>query len=105
MWEERYLGSVSPDVSAAARDAAQRADLYLLTSDDDVPFVDDGMRDGEHLRAWMSGRFRAELRSAGVACVELTGSYRQRLTDAMAACDALVAGGWWFAEPLRPAGA
>lgn len=104
VWEERYLGSASPNVAQAAHDAVQRADLYLLTSDDDVPFVNDGMRDGEHLRAWMSGRFRAELRSAGVAWVELTGPYRRRLTQALAACDALVEAGWRFAPPLRPAG-
>jgi HTH-type transcriptional repressor of NAD biosynthesis genes len=102
VWEERYLGSVSAEVAQAARDAAQRADLYLLTSDDGVPFVDDGMRDGEHLRTWMSGRFRAELSRAGVDWVELTGRYRKRLATAVAACDELVAGGWRFAEPLRP---
>jgi NadR type nicotinamide-nucleotide adenylyltransferase len=98
IWEERYLGSCSPAVRAAAR----RPDLYLLTADDDVPFVDDGLRDGEHLRAWMTARFRAELARSPVPWLELTGPYRRRLADAVAACDALLARGWSLAEPLRP---
>jgi NadR type nicotinamide-nucleotide adenylyltransferase len=57
IWEERYLGSSSATVRAAARAPA----LDLLTSDAGVPFVDDGMRDGEHLRGWMTERFRTEL--------------------------------------------
>jgi HTH-type transcriptional regulator, transcriptional repressor of NAD biosynthesis genes len=98
-WEERYLGSSSPAVRAAAR----RPDLYLLTCDDGVPFVDDGLRDGEHLRSFMTDRFCAELARSGVPWLALTGSYRQRLTAAAAACDALLARGWALAEPLRPA--
>ena len=84
IWEERYLGSSSPEVRAAARKPA----LYLLTSDAGVPFEDDGMRDGEHLRGWMTERFRAELATTGVPWLELTGPYRRRLTTAIEACDA-----------------
>jgi len=65
VWEERYLGAASPAVLAAGRrrvegrrTAGTGADLYLLTSDVGVPFTDDGMRDGEHLRSFMTGRFR-----------------------------------------------
>lgn len=43
IWEERYLGSASPRVRAAAR----MPDLYLLTDHEGVPFADDGLRDGE----------------------------------------------------------
>ncbi|WP_432975775.1 AAA family ATPase [Dactylosporangium sp. CA-233914] len=99
IWEERYLGSASPQVRAAAR----KPDLYLLTGDEGVPFEDDGMRDGEHLRAWMTGRFRDELAVLGVPWVELTGSYRERLTRAIRACDDLLAAGWNLASPLLPA--
>ena len=98
IWEERYLGSASPQVRAAAREPA----LYLLTPDDDVPFEDDGMRDGEHLRGWMTGRFRAELAAGRVPWVELTGTYRARLRTALAACDDLLAQGWRFAPPQLP---
>src|SRR5581483_7884993 len=51
VWEERYLGSSSAPVRAAARPA----DLYLLTDHEGVPFEDDGLRDGEHIREWMTG--------------------------------------------------
>ncbi|MEH1099821.1 AAA family ATPase [Micromonospora sp. CPCC 205561] len=98
VWEERYLGSTSARVRAAAR----RPALYLLTDHVGVPFDDDGLRDGEHLRAWMTGRFRAELAGCGVPVVELAGPHRRRLARAVAACDALLAAGWPLAAPLVP---
>ncbi|MEV4133571.1 AAA family ATPase [Dactylosporangium sp. NPDC049742] len=98
VWEERYLGSASPEVRAAAREPA----LYLLTPDDGVPFEDDGMRDGEHLRGWMTDRFRAELAAGRVPWIELTGTYRMRLRTALAACDELLTQGWRFAAPQLP---
>ena len=48
------MGSGSPDVEAIA--ASHRHDLYLLTSCD-LPFVQDGLRDGETIRQWMTKRF------------------------------------------------
>jgi HTH-type transcriptional repressor of NAD biosynthesis genes len=98
IWEERYLGSGSPEVRARVRPA----DLYLLTSDEGVPFVDDGLRDGEHIRRWMTGRFRAELAAHGVPHLVLTGGAGERLRAAVAATDALLARGWSFDPPLSP---
>ncbi|SCG64014.1 AAA family ATPase [Micromonospora inositola] len=98
VWEERYLGSASPAVRAAARRPAP----YLLTDHESVPFDDDGLRDGEHLRAWMTGRFRSELADGGVPVVELRGPHPQRLATATAACDALLAAGWSLADPQLP---
>ncbi|WP_309227216.1 AAA family ATPase [Micromonospora thermarum] len=99
VWEERYLGAASPEVRAAAR----RPALYLLTDHVGVPFDDDGLRDGEHLRAWMTDRFRAELAGCGVPVVELTGPHERRLAVAVAACADLLAAGWELADPLLPA--
>ncbi|MFI5837625.1 AAA family ATPase [Micromonospora sp. NPDC051300] len=99
VWEERYLGSASDEVRAAAR----RPALYLLTDHEGVPFADDGLRDGGHLRAWMTDRFRAELAGLGVPVVELRGTHEERMAVATAACDALLAAGWSFADPLLPA--
>jgi HTH-type transcriptional regulator, transcriptional repressor of NAD biosynthesis genes len=96
VWEERYLGSASEAVRARVR----APDLYLLTDDAGVPFVDDGLRDGEDIRPWMTGRFRDELAGQCVPHRVLTGSYRERLTAAVAATDALLAQGWAFAPPL-----
>jgi NadR type nicotinamide-nucleotide adenylyltransferase len=101
VWEERYLGAASPAVRAAAR----RPDLYLLTEADGVAFADDGLRDGEHLRDWMTRRFRELLAAGTVPWVALDGPYRRRLRTALAACDAVLARGWHFAPPLRPVSA
>ncbi|MEV6599520.1 AAA family ATPase [Actinoplanes sp. NPDC051346] len=99
IWEERYLGSTSPAVRAQVRPP----DLYLLTDDVGVPFDDDGLRDGESIRPWMTGRFRSELAAQGVPHHVLTGGYAQRLRAAVSATDAVLARGWQFATPLRPA--
>ena len=101
IWEERYLGTASP----AVRNLVRRPDLYLLTDDAGVPFVDDGLRDGEAIRHWMTGRFRAELAGSAVPNVVLTGSFAERLRAAVAATDALLARGWTFAAPLSQTGA
>ncbi|WP_245601587.1 AAA family ATPase [Hamadaea tsunoensis] len=98
IWEERYLGSTSPAVRAAAR----RPALYLLTDDKDVPFEDDGLRDGEHLRTWMNERFRSELRTRGLPFVEVSGAPEARLAVALSACDELIRQGWSLADPLVP---
>lgn len=98
VWEERYLGSASEPVLAAAR----RPDLYLLTDHDGVPFEDDGLRDGEHLRSGMTDRFRDVLANAGVPVVVLAGPPERRLAAALAACDELLARGWALAPPLGP---
>jgi hypothetical protein len=93
VWEERYLGSTSDEVRAAVRPA----DLYLLTGDHGVPFVQDGLRDGEQIRTRMAGRFRQVLDAHAVPWLELSGSHAVRLRIALAACDDLIARGWSFA--------
>ncbi|MEJ2579640.1 MAG: ATP-binding protein, partial [Kineosporiaceae bacterium] len=94
IWHERYLGEPSPAVRRVA--AARRYDLYLLTGDE-IPFVQDGLRDGEHVRGWMTARFRTELAARPEPWVEVTGTRQQRLATAVAAVTPLLAGG-----PRRP---
>ncbi|WP_093801530.1 AAA family ATPase [Streptomyces sp. Wb2n-11] len=98
VWHERYLGAPSPDVARIAARGGQH--LWLLTDHTDVPFEDDGLRDGEHLRPWMTGRFREELVRTGRPFVTLGGPHERRLAAAVAAVDALLAGDWGFTDPL-----
>ncbi len=91
IWQERYLGRSTPAVEALA--AARSYDLYLLT-DCDAAFVQDGLRDGEHLREWMTRRFAERLAERAEPHLVLTGGHGSRLARAAAAVDALLAGGW-----------
>ncbi|MFJ3640582.1 AAA family ATPase [Streptomyces sp. NPDC090108] len=99
VWQERYRGRATGPVHEAAAAMPPRA-LYLLTSDEDVPFDDDGLRDGEHLRPWMTGRFRDVLTASGAAWRELRGDRPTRLAAALDAVDRLLLDGWDLADPL-----
>ena len=98
VWHERYRGAADAEVEALAR----HHPLYLLTHDDDVPFEQDGFRDGEAIRPWMTGRFEEALRASGRRFVVLEGSREERTAAALSAIDALVAEGWALADPLLP---
>jgi NadR type nicotinamide-nucleotide adenylyltransferase len=92
IWHERYVGRRDASVDALAR----HHDLYLLAHDEGVPFVQDGIRDGEHLRSWMTKRFADELVGTHRRHVVLTGSWTERRDAALAAIDALLIDGWPF---------
>ncbi|MCW2622992.1 MAG: transcriptional regulator [Frankiales bacterium] len=102
LWFGRYLGGSSAGVLAVAAVAPLPA-LYLLTDHDGVPFEQDGIRDGEHLRAGMTAEFRRRLVHRGLAVgapvVELWGDRSRRLGRALAAVDEVVAGGWGLTGP------
>lgn len=106
LFHERYVGAPSPSVRALAD--ARVPDLYLLTGDE-IPFVQDGMRDGEHIRPAMQARFRevlAQRRSAvGVPWHELRGSRAARLAAAVRLVEPLLATPRPMAEPLPERGA
>jgi HTH-type transcriptional repressor of NAD biosynthesis genes len=99
LWHERYMGRPSPSVAAIAQAMPPRS-VYLLTSDAGVAFEDDGLRDGAHLRQWMTGRFRSMLAQQDVPWVELTGSSAERCRHALDVVDACLAKAWQFAAPL-----
>ncbi|MFE7750305.1 AAA family ATPase [Streptomyces sp. NPDC057428] len=98
VWHERYVGGRNPLVEKTADRVAHH--LWLLTDHEGVAFEDDGLRDGEELRPWMTERFRAELTRTGREFVEITGNRQERLDAAVAAVDELLSGGWHFTEPL-----
>ena len=84
LWHHRYLGHFSPAVEAIA--AQGRADLVLLT-DANIPFVQDGIRDGEAIREAMHARFVAELEAQNVPWVLVSGDYQTRLKRAVEAIE------------------
>ncbi|MFG2711413.1 AAA family ATPase [Streptomyces goshikiensis] len=98
IWHERYMDGRNAEVERIA--ARTRRDLYLLTDHADVPFEDDGLRDGPQLRPWMTGRFREELERTGRRFLVVGGDREERLARAVAAVDELLGEGWHFADPL-----
>lgn len=97
IWHERYMGRPSPSVIRQA--GRWRPDLYLLTGDE-IPFVQDGMRDGEHLRHDMHQRFRDVLAGQETPWTEVHGSLRDRVRASVELIDAVMAEGWRLADPL-----
>jgi HTH-type transcriptional repressor of NAD biosynthesis genes len=88
-WHERYMGRPSAEVAALAAALAPRA-LYVLTDEAGVPFEQDGLRDGEHLRSWMNGRFESVLQTCNAPWLRVRGSPGARLAAALAQVDALL---------------
>jgi NadR type nicotinamide-nucleotide adenylyltransferase len=87
LWHERYMGYRS---SAVERFASGRAyDLYILTGDE-IPFEQDGLRDGEHIRHDMHRRFVERLEEDGKRYICVTGSREQRLAEAIRVIDGIV---------------
>jgi HTH-type transcriptional regulator, transcriptional repressor of NAD biosynthesis genes len=87
IWHERYLGGPSAAVQAVA--ASRSYDLYVLT-DTDIPFVQDGIRDGEAIRQWMHNRFHDELSRMATPMIVVSGPHEQRLAEAVTRIDALL---------------
>jgi HTH-type transcriptional repressor of NAD biosynthesis genes len=98
VWCERYLGRAYPQVAAAVGD--RRPALYVLTDHRGVPFEQDGWRDGEHLREWMTGLFERKLTERGVPWVKVAGNAEDRLRQAVDACEALLARHFSYTAPL-----
>jgi HTH-type transcriptional regulator, transcriptional repressor of NAD biosynthesis genes len=92
LWHRRYLGGHSAALEAVA--GRERCDLYLLTGDE-IPFVQDGLRDGEHVRQEMHRWFEQALAAQGVPWRTLRGSPDERLREAAALVQALFDGSAW----------
>jgi HTH-type transcriptional repressor of NAD biosynthesis genes len=63
IWCERYLGKYYDEIYKIYEDAKHLNNsekIYILTKPN-VPFIQDGYRDGEHIRDWMYERFIEEL--------------------------------------------
>ena len=80
-WWRRYLGHPPDDVIHFARE--RLADAYIITSPEDVPFDQDGLRDGEHLRDQMHAEFLGSAIDAGRATLVVQGSRSDRVGQAL----------------------
>lgn len=80
LWHRRYMGRHSAEVEAISRQG--RCDLYLLTGDE-IPFTQDGLRDGEHIRHDMHRWFEESLAAQSVPWHLLRGSEDTRLYAAV----------------------
>lgn len=97
LWHRRYFGS---DSAALVELASQvRCHLYLLTGDE-IPFVQDGLRDGEHLRHEMHRWFEEALSRQPVPWLLLRGSPDERLATALRAIRQLFCDSTW--KPASP---
>ena len=100
VWERRYLGPASRASAPWGNELLPRRDLYLLTSHEGVPFEQDGLRDGEHIRADMTGWFVEALTAAGHSWVLLTGTREQRMRLAVRCVDQTLDRRMRFTNPL-----
>lgn len=88
VWHERYVRGRCEDVVSMA--AARPPALYILTGCE-IPFVQDGLRDGEQVREWMHERFREVLGQQSVPWVEVAGTISERLGAALPHVEAVLA--------------
>jgi len=93
VWQERYRGRTTDVVWEIAQAMRPRA-LYILTDHVGVGFSDDGLRDGQHLRAWMTDRFREVLTGVGARWIEVRGDRGERLDQAVAGVERVLGEGW-----------
>ncbi|WP_425615265.1 AAA family ATPase [Anatilimnocola sp. NA78] len=91
-WHRRYMASRSSTVEAIA--AAGKCDLYLLTGDE-IPFVQDGLRDGEDIRHEMHRWFETALANQPVPWRMVSGSRQERIEISLRAIASLFADSQW----------
>ena len=97
VWERRYLGDSYAELDPTT---LGMGDVYLLTHHEGVPFVQDGTRDGEHVRASMTQQFASLLVQHQRPFAVLTGTLEDRLNLALRITDQTVARKVSFREPI-----
>ena len=87
LWQRRYMGHMTKAMHAIA--AQDKADLYIITGDE-IPFVQDGIRDGEHIRHRMHQWFIDHIKKTGMPYIIVSGTRRQRLRKAQQASKKMI---------------
>jgi NadR type nicotinamide-nucleotide adenylyltransferase len=87
LWQRRYMGKTTKEVSAL--NEGRNYDLYILTGDE-IPFVQDGTRDGEFIRHDMHNWFETELKNKNKKYILVNGSGEERMKIATDCIDKLI---------------
>lgn len=87
IWHRRYLETRNLEVESLA--AKRHYDLYLLTGDE-IPFEQDGYRDGESIRHWMHQEFIRELDSSGRSWALISGNHQMRMAKSIRLVDGIL---------------
>ena len=88
VWHERYVGHRSAEVEALS--TGRRYSHHLVTNVD-IPFVQDGLRDGERVRHWMHELFIERLREAKRPFTVVSGGVAERVRASADVIDKLMA--------------
>ena len=92
LWHHRYLGSFARSIERLLKTRSQ-PDLYIVTGDE-IPFVQDGLRDGEHIRHKMHQEFIRQLKKRSLPYILVTGPEAQRLKIASRAINTIIKGNY-----------
>ena len=87
LWQRRYTGDVTRTMKMLGEQA--EADLYIITGDE-IPFVQDGFRDDEHIRHDMHNWFVERIKKTGTRYIIVRGTPKQRLAAALSASHAMI---------------
>lgn len=87
LWQRRYMGHTTAAMKRIG--ARDKADLYIITGDE-IPFVQDGIRDGEHIRHQMHKWFISHIRKTGIPYLIVTGTPEERLDAAVKAAKGMI---------------
>ena len=88
LWHKRYTGNRSLRVHEAAGD--RQYTLYVVAGDE-IPFIQDGTRDGQLIRHSMHQEFINELKSVGLPYVVAEGDLDQRIATVSTYVDQIIA--------------
>jgi NadR type nicotinamide-nucleotide adenylyltransferase len=95
IWHERYVGRRHAAIEAMTTEFSPHR-LYILTDTSSVPFEQDGIRDGEHIRDWMQQRFIERLQQCELNWAQVSGDQQQMLEQAIALIEKNLTQVWRF---------
>lgn len=84
IWYERYMGQPAPlRLQQLCQQVYAPPSVYVLCTVEGADFVQDGLRDGEHIRDAMESAFSEALRTQSVPVEIVSGPFQQRQETAL----------------------